>query len=59
MNNTYFIKDIVVRDSLWGDLGTIALLTPGASQPLALKKGRCCADCKLQVQGMQFCHGMR
>jgi hypothetical protein len=46
MNNTYFIKDIVVKDSLWGDVGTIALLAPRASQTLpSLQKGTSCADC--------------
>ena len=45
MNNTYSIKNIVVKDSLWGAVGTIALLAPGASQPLTLQKGPSCADC--------------
>jgi hypothetical protein len=45
MNNIYSIKDIAVKDSLWGDVGTIALLAPGASQTLTLEKGPSCADC--------------
>jgi len=39
MNRTYSIKDIVVKDSLRGDVGTIALLAPVASQTLTLKIG--------------------
>jgi len=45
MNRTYSIKDIVVKDSLRGDVGTIALLAPVASQTLTLKIGPSCGDC--------------
>jgi hypothetical protein len=39
------IKDIVIEDSLWGEVGTIALLEGGASQEITVIKSLSCADC--------------
>ena len=39
------VKDIVVKDSIWGEVGTIALLEGGASQEITVTKPLSCADC--------------
>jgi hypothetical protein len=39
------IKDIVVKDSLWGEAGTIALLKGGTSREITVTKPLSCADC--------------
>jgi PKD repeat protein len=43
--STYSIKNVVVKDSLWGEVGTIALLVPGTPQTLTVTKPLSCADC--------------
>jgi hypothetical protein len=45
INSTCSIKNIEVKDSRWGDVGTIAFLPPGSSQPLTLLKRLSCTDC--------------
>jgi hypothetical protein len=39
------VKDIAVKDSIWGEVGTIALLKAGTSQEIMVTKSLSCADC--------------
>jgi uncharacterized repeat protein (TIGR01451 family) len=43
--STYSIKNVVVKDSLWGEVGTISLLEPSTPQILTVTKPLGCADC--------------
>jgi hypothetical protein len=39
------VKDIIVKDSLWGEVGTIPLLKAGTSREITATKFLSCADC--------------
>jgi uncharacterized repeat protein (TIGR01451 family) len=43
--STYSLQNVVVKDSLWGELGTKALLVPGTPWILTVPKTLSCADC--------------
>jgi hypothetical protein len=43
--NVYSIKNVVVKDSLWGEIGTEALLVPGTPWTFTVTKPLSCADC--------------
>jgi len=44
-NASFDVKNIVVKDSLWGEVGTIALLKYSTPQTLTVTKPLSCADC--------------
>jgi hypothetical protein len=44
-NSDYDVEDIIVKDSIWGKVGTIALLKGGTSQQITVTKTLSCSDC--------------
>jgi hypothetical protein len=44
-SSPYTIKNVVVKDSLWGEVGTIDSLSPGAPKTITLTRYPSCADC--------------
>jgi PKD repeat protein len=43
--STHYIKNVSVKDSLWGEVGTVALLEPGVPQNLTVVRPLNCTDC--------------